>query len=189
MPRNSKKFLYKIVKLDVTGDKIPDGDLIIQYNTKTGIEKYKYVSFKVIDEKVIKPAFEKAKKKTAGAGGKPRAVPAMPAGYFQTPNGRIFRGNDVNKQQPYVLDYRGDLHPLNYNPPPKLGPGPIATFDQNLTNPTFAQMQANEQQINFADNTGFKNSFGNAAGTAAGYAVVGGITAGVVSGLDALFSS
>lgn len=168
MPRNSKKFLYKIVKLDVTGDKIPDGDLIIQYNTKTGIEKYKYVSFKVIEEKIIKPAFEKAKKKTAGA------VRRLHPEYIQTPNGRIFHANDVNKQQPHLMN-NGHLYP-------------IASFNQNVTNPSFPQMLANEQQINFADNTGFKNSFGNAAGTAAGYAVVGGITAGIATGLDALFS-
>lgn len=166
MPRISKKFIYKIVKLDVTGDKIPDGDLVIQYNTKTGIEKYKYVPFKVMEEKVIKPAFEKTQKKLGGK---------VPAGFIQTPRGRYFHQNDVNKQQPYLMDESGKLYP-------------IQNFNQNTMNPTFQQMQNNEQQINYADNTGFGNSFKNAAGTGLGYGAALVITDGVLSGLNALFS-
>lgn len=158
-----RKFIYKIVKLDVTGDKIPDGDLIIQYNTKTGIEKYKYVPFKVIEEKVIKPAFIKATKKTKAG--------ALPAGFLQTPRGRIFRKDDVNKQQQYALDLQGKLYP-------------IETFNQNKQNPNFQNMQQNGQQLYIGDNTGFVQSFKNTAGEMAAVGVGGAI----LGGLDALFS-
>lgn len=161
MSARPRKFIYKIVKLDVTGDKIPDGDLVIQYNTKTGIEKYKYVPFKVLEEKVIKPAILKATKKTKAG--------ALPAGFLQTPKGRIFHKDDVNKQHPFALDSHGKIYQL-----------PV--FDQNKQNPNFQNMQ---QQLYVADNTGFANSFKNTAGEIAAV----GVSAAILGGLDALFGN
>lgn len=161
MSARPRKFIYKIVKLDVTGDKIPDGDLVIQYNTKTGIEKYKYVPFRVLEEKVIKPAILKANKKTKAG--------ALPSGFLQTPKGRIFRKDDVNKQYPFALDSHGKIYQL-----------PV--FDQNKQNPNFQNMQ---QQLYVADNTGFANSFKNTAGEMA----AAGVGVAILAGLDGLFGS